>query len=143
MKRATSLDIAQMAGLLEGEGCFRMMRQGSPLIYLRMTDLDVVLWAAGFWAVKPSTLNRKDRQTIYTIVCTGKVAVGWMLTMYKFLGARRRSKIREILAAWRPKWREPHIAAELKRELARLAAQRYRARIKSRAANQSMKGINP
>jgi len=95
-------DIAWLAGLLEGEGCFRY--RTTPTIQFAMTDKDVVGRAAGLLGAasvrfrKPQAAHHKPQ---YEVSIHGQLAAEWMMTLYVLLGARRRGKIREILAAWR------------------------------------------
>ena len=105
-------NIAWLAGLLEGEAYF-CLQSGSPGIRLAMTDLDVVLRATellGAHSVNPQRQadTAKDSwKPMYRTSVHGAVAAGWMMTIYPFLGARRREKIREILADWRSRKKRP------------------------------------
>lgn len=107
----TTREIAWLAGLLEGEGCFQMFKssspkKGTPIIALNMTDQDIVQRAAALLdGCTPKATPRfaKDGHALKTMYNTrrcGGRALGWMLTLYPFLGVRRRSKIREIVAQW-------------------------------------------
>lgn len=98
----TTANIAWMTGLLEGEGCFSINRN-TPAVIVAMTDEDVVRKAAGFFG---STLRGPQRRSsskkdVWVTSVHGSKAVGWMLTSYPLLGARRRSRIREVLSIWR------------------------------------------
>ncbi len=97
-------DIAWLAGLLEGEGCFRI-RDGrtTPLILLGMTDSDVVDRAAALLGshdlhVYESPVGHK---TQFRLRVGGRKAAAWMMTIYPLMGERRQAKIRETLATWR------------------------------------------
>lgn len=100
------LDIAWLAGLFEGEGCFRSHNH-SPHLTLAMTDRDVVCRAAEL--MRPRAVHNyiydKKKKPVYSFGLYGKTAVGWMLTMFSFLGQRRRSAIRAALAQWQPRTR--------------------------------------
>jgi hypothetical protein len=98
-------DIAWVAGLLEGEGCFqpRAGRQ-SPLIQLAMTDMDVVVKAAKILGTNRVVENAKPTKRgkpIYRTVVFGRNAVSWCMTLYPLMGERRQAKIRELLAKWK------------------------------------------
>lgn len=111
-------EIAWLAGLLEGEGCFswsskRVSGAGAPVIYLGMTDEDIVSRAA--WLLRAPSVRRQAarveadrpgfgggiRKAMFRTTVSGSGAAGWMMTLWPFLGTRRRAKITEVLAAWR------------------------------------------
>jgi hypothetical protein len=95
-------DIAWLAGLLEGEGCFRIHKK-SPGITVNMTDEDVVARAAkvfGYPKPDKAYIQRTGRKPIWCFSMHGKHAVAWMMTLYTFMGERRRAKIREIIIEW-------------------------------------------
>lgn len=105
-------DIAWLAGLLEGEGCFRVSRSDprpgrGPVIgvVLKMTDRDVVERAARLMGgplrgpVAPrGPLARKPG---WEVSIHGAPAAAWMMTLYPLMGARRQSAIRRALQDWR------------------------------------------
>jgi hypothetical protein len=101
-------DIAWLAGLLEGEGSFGMAK-GSPLIQIGMSDLDVITRAANLMgAPKPSVYELKGNklwQPHWKATCRtvlhGARAIGWMFTLYPFLGERRRETIRNVIDGWK------------------------------------------
>jgi hypothetical protein len=98
------LEIAWLAGILEGEGSFGFYNR-SPRIWIGMADEDIIdrvrrLLNLGqkIHRKKPSPLSTKP---CFVISVTGHKAVGAMMTIYNFMGTRRRAKIREVLASWR------------------------------------------
>jgi hypothetical protein len=99
-------DIAWLAGLLEGEGTFfTIKKQFAPRLALSMTDEDVVRRAAALVG-SPSVHARLKREkehhkTQFVMTLTGHRAVGVMMTVFGFMGARRQKKIKEVLARWR------------------------------------------
>jgi hypothetical protein len=102
------LDIAWLAGILEGEGCFQMRRSGGYLgsvcIALQMTDLDTVQKAAALFGSKvygPHGPYGVSTQATYQTFCFGSTAASWMMTLYSFMGYRRKAKIKELLAVWK------------------------------------------
>lgn len=100
----TARDIAWLAGLLEGEGCFGIYAN-TPRITLSMTDRDVVSRAlAVMRPASTAVYTKKQRglgsKLVYEVAVTGHRAVGWMLTLFSFLGDRRRERIREVIGAW-------------------------------------------
>lgn len=108
-------DIAWVAGLLEGEGCFmwnpfvhrqhgKEYKYNRATIQLFMTDSDVVDRAASILGVKafPAAWDkRSNRKPGKRFQVYGKRAIGWMQTLYPLLGARRQSRIREILVKYK------------------------------------------
>lgn len=97
-------DIAWLAGLLEGEGCFSTATSKSPIIQLAMCDRDVVEHAARLFGAKrrPKSHDHPGRwKPQWVTAVYGNRAAGWMMTLYPLLARRRRQKIRAILAVWR------------------------------------------
>jgi len=101
----TTLHIAWLAGLLEGEASF-MRRNGSPSIKIQLTDRDVLDRAASILGgtVGRNSYQPKGKATykpVYHLSIHGMRAIAWMMTLYPMLGVRRRKKVREILEAWK------------------------------------------
>lgn len=96
-------DIAWLAGLLEGEGCFRFDPKAHLVIQLAMTDRDVVDRAAAL--LGGSVCEKKPREAHhkmqYMVRVFGARAAGWMMTLWPFLGQRRRQKVGVCLSQWR------------------------------------------
>ena len=99
----SSIDIAWLAGLVEGEGCFK--NNGStPSIVVQMTDQDVIQKIANLFNTKimgPYGPYAAQKQPTYIAQYSGKAAVGWMMTLYNLLGERRKAKIEELLNQWK------------------------------------------
>lgn len=91
----TIRDLAWIAGLLEGEGCFHLQNKLYPLIVLQMTDEDVVVKAADMMQAK---IYRSGNLWVSRV--TGVHAIGWMMTLYTLLGKRRRERVTEIIKIW-------------------------------------------
>jgi hypothetical protein len=107
----STIDIAWLAGLLEGEACFcvcdrRVKDKTYKRIYIQlvMTDQDVVERAANLLGTSAKPMpwrnNGMTKPTWRAYLC-GDKAAGWMMTLYKLLGHRRQAKIRECLSAWK------------------------------------------
>ena len=88
-------DLGWLAGLLEGEGCFRLNRGKYPVIALAMTDEDVVVKAAILMKVVVYHYRNEYRIQVY-----GIHAIGWMMTLYSLLCSRRKSKVAGIIKFW-------------------------------------------
>jgi hypothetical protein len=112
----TTKDIAWLAGFLEGEGCFTVNTGRTPgggitpcpQISFSGTDLDVMQRASmmlrGFQGrlteVHGKHVKPHFKQAYHTAI-SGNVAAAWMMTLYSLMGARRRARIKEVLAFWR------------------------------------------
>jgi hypothetical protein len=110
----SSLQIAWLAGLLEGEGCFSKGgpsggtrrpdgRQRQITVTLAMTDCDVVQRVADMLGTRVGlkSIPADGRQKQYMCRIYSSRAAAWMMTLYSFLGERRRARVRELLAYWR------------------------------------------
>lgn len=95
------IDIAWLAGLLEGEASFIYSKK-SPKIALQMSDEDVVAEAATLLGATVRAPWRREEhfKFIYGAHLYGVRAVVWMLTIFPLMGNRRRSKIRDIVDRW-------------------------------------------
>jgi hypothetical protein len=109
----TVVEIAKLAGLLEGEGSFGLQSfKDTVRVYPRLsfasTDEDVARWVAErlgarvIYRQPPKAYGAiVGTKPAYAVVISGARAAAWMMTCYVFLGARRRAKIREVLNKWR------------------------------------------
>lgn len=108
-----AIDLAWLAGLLEGEGCFLVRNgRGGPLVQLNMVDGDIVAraaeimggrsrpWHAERWGVKKT-------QTAWRVRIEGSKALGLMDELYPLLGIRRRARIDACRVAWPKKTAQP------------------------------------
>lgn len=89
-----------------------MWRGGCVTLKLAMTDRDVIeqarVWLGHTEYVnnlgrigKVSEYQPKRGRMLYSFTIHGARAVGWMMMLYQFMGARRRGQIRQALALWR------------------------------------------
>ena len=106
--RVTVKDVVWLAGLLEGEGSFFTYRN-SPTISVNMTDRDIIdraaiLLRSNVHICRPAGTRRK---TPYSTSAHGAIAVGWMLTLYQFMGERRKSSIRQSIILWKNRTSRP------------------------------------
>lgn len=100
----STLDVAWLAGLIEGDGC-PYLGNHSIHLYVKMTDEDVVLRAAALlggkvWAVSPRREGSLGKKPAWKTVVSGGRAAAWMMTLYPLLGQRRREKVRAALSYW-------------------------------------------
>ena len=104
----TDVELAWLAGLLEGEGSF-LLHNGktpSPRVSVGMTDEDVIAKAAVLMgATYRPWLSKRDkalgRKMVYRTAISGHRAVDLMRRILPMMGLRRAAKIRELLANWR------------------------------------------
>ena len=89
-------EIAWLAGLLEGEGCFAIHKRKYPRIVLKMTCEDIVTRAA---SLMKTTIYRNGNQ--WVTQANGAYAISWMMTLYPFFGKRRREKVTEVISCWK------------------------------------------
>jgi hypothetical protein len=95
-------NIAWLAGLWEGEGCFSRTDARSIRMQLSMTDEDVVRKAALLMGVKVLGPYAKPGLKPFWKMSFGSAkAAGWMMTLYSFLGERRRASVEEALRAYK------------------------------------------
>ena len=108
-------DLLWVAGLLEGEGCFRLhrdvQRRGPnryvyyrPRVICAMTDRDVIeklqlVTGMGRISLGRKTAPRHKDYWQWTVSRDGD-AISLMKALYPHLGSRRRAKIDQILARW-------------------------------------------
>lgn len=112
-----SVDIAWLAGLVEGEGCIGFYKNGQhssgheyhlPKLTINMTDKDVIQKAADLFGSKVNgpynpgkNASGESYKQKFAVNVYGSRAIGWMMTLYPFLGSRRRAKAREVVQLWR------------------------------------------
>lgn len=98
----TDIDIAWLAGLVEGEGNISINGR-SFTIRVKMADRDVVSRAATLLGAKlyPVDAPRSGWKAMWLAQAKGATAVGWAMTLYPWLGVRRRQQVRDAIAHWR------------------------------------------
>ena len=89
-------DIVWLSGLLEGEGCFYLNTNGSPIISVNMTDEDIIVRIAALW-----NMRVYHRKNIWRASICGVSAIGWMMTLHPLLGIRRKEKVISVIKHWR------------------------------------------
>lgn len=96
----TETEIAWLAGLLEGEGCFSYVC--SPTIVLGMTDEDIVkrVGNAAGRHIRGPYQYAHNRKPVFYCNIHGVPAVEIMRAIRPYMGARRGAKIDEILAKY-------------------------------------------
>lgn len=99
------VEIAWLAGLLDGEASFNLQKKATVSVVLCMTDLDIVERASRCFHSKVygplyyrSILGRKP---LYRTSIGGSHAIAIIMTIYSFLGDRRKEKCRAMISAWR------------------------------------------
>jgi|SRR6266850_540595 len=98
-----TIDLAWIAGILEGEGHFRLGTT-SPNISLQMSDLDIIEKFRNLTKtnnVKITVIPRDGQKTMYNTNIYGNLAIQWMMTIYSLMGIRRKTKIKDIIEKWK------------------------------------------
>ncbi len=102
MQDVTEIDIAWLAGLLEGEGNFYSYTRSSPRISLGMTDLDIIRRATKIMngdINKIRVVDQVNRKISFVIQIGGHKALICMKLIRPYMGDRRGAKIDELLKA--------------------------------------------
>lgn len=103
----SDMEVAWLAGLLEGEGSFMAGPPSSPklpVVVLSMTDEDVVARVAALWGIRYLTVRprRHHWAVAYMVQLRGANAVAWMQAMRPLLGGRRRAQVDRAVANYVP-----------------------------------------
>lgn len=97
----TELEIAWLAGLLEGEGCFDIQGDASPHIKLSMVDEDIVYKAAEIIGTNRIAMAKngwlKHHKSVFHLNINGYLAMKIMRLIRPYMGERRGSKIDVII----------------------------------------------
>lgn len=94
-------DLIWLAGLLEGEGTFDMHKNKYPRIRVGMTDRDVVGRVATLLGTSiRMTISKVGYKSSYHAEMSGQRAADMMWRLLPHMGARRSSKIGEILGRY-------------------------------------------
>lgn len=95
-------DIAWLAGLLEGEGCFFLSGRAAPRVSLLMKDEDIVLRAAKVMNASTSVREKIDNRSpnysnTFQLSISGLEAFTVMKLIRPYMGERRGAKIDMIM----------------------------------------------
>lgn len=101
------VELAWLAGLLEGEGHFGLERVGEdskrPIVTVSMTDYDVVYRASrlmgGYKVLEQRPPSAVDKLPRYRVKAVSDTARHIMRSVLPYMGQRRSAKIKEVLAA--------------------------------------------
>jgi len=107
-------DIAWVAGLLEGEGCFQNHpTQVTPRVVLSMSDEDTVRKYAAIVGATARIFVRDfaNKKTAFVCTVSGSRAVGVMMTIYSLMSFRRKEKIKEVIGKWKARPARRKLAA--------------------------------
>jgi hypothetical protein len=95
------IDLAWLAGYLEGEGCFhiRSVQRRSPSMHAATTDKDIAEKVARLFGVSVSTLVRPTvtGKTVYNVRLGGDRSIEMMQALRPYMGLRRSARIDEVL----------------------------------------------
>lgn len=98
----TEIELAWLAGLLEGEGCFSYRKDRDiPVLEVKMTDWDVMNRVALLFGrrVTPIPPGREGYQPQYRARVQGEPARELMRLLKPHMGQRRAARIEELLAS--------------------------------------------
>jgi hypothetical protein len=106
-------DVAWLAGFLEGEGYFgqnilagRSKHVYQPRFEVTSTDRDVVARVAALVNEKVYPRKRQaphHKPQFRVIVSNGTKAAAWLMTLWAYMGNRRRRRFTSLLRVWRSK----------------------------------------
>ncbi len=106
----TPINLAWLAGLFEGEGCVYMRtvhgkKMNRIVLQIAMTDEDVVRRAhaiAGVGFVVEHSRRTKTGKRVWNWrVTNAEHAAGLAMTLFTYLGERRRKRIEQLLEEWK------------------------------------------
>lgn len=97
----TNTQIAWLAGLLEGEGCFQFTKNNSPKFTIRMTDEDVIRRVGRMLSVTV-LLEQKYKSHLgikptWCVHVYGEPALKIMRLVLPYTGERRSEKIQSVI----------------------------------------------
>lgn len=103
-------ELAWLAGLLEGEGCFYLAPDRKRLaVKVSMSDVDVIKRVGDIFGGLPprgyepsNPRDKRDRKTMYEVSLSGHQAAQVMYAVLPYMGMRRSLKIRECFNLWNP-----------------------------------------
>lgn len=98
----SEVDLAYIAGILEGEGSFTLRRK-NVVVRCDMTDSDIILRLksiVGFGHVNSRAPAKPGYKPVFMYTVSGKPAISLCNQIYKFMGNRRQSRITEILKSY-------------------------------------------
>ena len=97
----SKIEVAWLAGLLEGEGCFYIDKKSKNrvMIEIGMTDLDIIQRVAKLFNRKIVSFKPKNKnsQPLYRVAIQGKKAFPVMRLILPLMGERRTKKIKTLL----------------------------------------------
>lgn len=96
------LELAWIAGLLEGEGSFLLRQKRTPVIACSMTDKDVIdklhsLIGGNVYELGRQKEHHKD---VFRVQLCGKEAFFLMKKIKPFMGQRRQEQIQFVIDGW-------------------------------------------
>lgn len=115
---ANAIEIAWLAGLLEGDGTFQMHNNGSktkrntcPLIGLAMLDLDIVEKVSKIFQcnIGKYLTPKKDKHIYFARTARRSTVEPLILALYPYMGNRRKEQINKML-----QWYKEHPIKEKK-----------------------------
>lgn len=105
----TKIQIAWLAGILEGEGCFTMngsAHNKQPIILMQSTDKDVVVRVANILGGQGYVIGKQrvgitfGKKIMYRYAVSSSLAIYWMRILLEYMGERRQDQIKYMLDLW-------------------------------------------
>ena len=103
-------DLHWLAGWVEGEGSFSTSQKHHHFaMRVGVTDEDVARRAANIVGVpvKRAEIIKSGKQ-VWRVEAYGSLAIQWAMTLYAFMGDRRKRAIRHMLQVWRERSSRPN-----------------------------------
>ena len=107
-------EVGWIAGLVEGEGCIIVRPQSNTLrLSIEMTDLDVLQKAARLFgptarlSQRTIKLPNPKHKPRYILHLTGSPMMQWLMTIYSFMGVRRKQKIEDAIRMFKARRNRP------------------------------------
>lgn len=110
----TTSDIAWLAGLAEGEGCFLAFQSHKSThpwrkrftFVIASSDEDVILKVKRLFGSSCNmcvsrTMQKNGHKASYRVTISGSSAIAWMMTIYTLMGIRRKKDIRSCISQWK------------------------------------------
>lgn len=102
----STLDIAWLAGIVEGEGWIGVVRHHNrknkyPIVAVQMTDKDVIEKVSRLFKTSVRSSTIPSGKVAYSFRVEGHRAAELIMTLYCLLGIRRREQGKRALLVWK------------------------------------------
>lgn len=90
--------------MVEGEGYIGWHKKSrTPVLTVTMGDKDTVhkIGRLVNQKVNSAHVKTENRKPMWSVTIQGRRCIGWLFTIYRFLGKRRQSKVNEVVREWK------------------------------------------